>query len=421
MSPLELVAGPGADTATLFTYPAHWRRMGLLDRLTSARLPVALTGLSAVLSIATGIANIGSAPAGPLSPYIPVAVQQTAGFTGAMTGFLLLLSAYTLRRRRRGAWYSALLLLPLAALQGVIQTSPYSYPLVVLSLLAIPGLLGNRDRFDRKLSLSTSQLAAGIILASVQVYGTVGAYALRDEFPAIRDGSAGLIDAFYYTIVTASTVGYGDVTPDPTSTRGKLFGLSVVVLGVVSFTVALGTLLAPLLEARFQRALGRMTETQLDLLENHVIVLGYGDLTEPILNELTDGDVPFVVIVPDQARAAELSDRGMNVITADPSDEEPLRRAQLADATAVVTATNNDAEDALAVLTARQLRPNVRIVAAATDRENVKKLKRAGADTVISPAAIGGHLLVESALGRGDTEDLADKILKDEGPSDRTE
>ncbi|WP_256296590.1 NAD-binding protein [Haloarchaeobius salinus] len=392
--------------------------MGLLGRWTGARLTVTLTGVSAVLSIATGIANIGAGRTGPLSPYVPEAVQQTAGFTGTMTGFLLLLSAYALRRRRRGALYSALLLLPLTAIQGVIQSSLYSYPLVVVSVVALPGLLLNRKRFDRKFSLSTSQLAAGLILASVQVYGTVGAYALRDEFPAIREGSAGLVDAFYYTIVTASTVGYGDVTPGPTSTQGKLFGLSVVVLGVVSFTVALGTLLAPLLEARFQRALGRMTETQLDLLEDHVIVLGYGDLTEPILNELTDVGVPFVVIVPDQARAAELSDRGMNVITADPSDEDPLRRAQLADATAVVTATNNDAEDALAVLTARQLRPDVRIVAAATDRENVKKLKRAGADTVISPAAIGGHLLVESALGRADTEDVAGKILGDEGTED---
>ena len=387
--------------------------MGLLDRLTSARLPVALTGLSAVLSIATGIANIGSAPAGPLSPYIPVAVQQTAGFTGAMTGFLLLLSAYTLRRRRRGAWYSALLLLPLAALQGVIQTSPYSYPLVVLSLLAIPGLLGNRDRFDRKLSLSTSQLAAGIILASVQVYGTVGAYALRDEFPAIRDGSAGLIDAFYYTIVTASTVGYGDVTPDPTSTRGKLFGLSVVVLGVVSFTVALGTLLAPLLEARFQRALGRMTETQLDLLENHVIVLGYGDLTEPILEELDARDgTEYAVVTTDETAARRLGERDIPVFTADPSDVDPLERVNIDGARAVVVATNDDARDALAILTARQLNPDVRIVAAVTQRENVNKLRRAGADQVISPATLGGHILIDCAFG-ADSEDATTDLLGD--------
>ncbi|WP_435346194.1 NAD-binding protein [Haloarchaeobius sp. HRN-SO-5] len=386
--------------------------MGPLDRPTGARLAVLLTTVSALLSVATGIVTIAGGSPGVLSPYIPVGVQQTAGFTGTVTGFLLLLSAYGLRRRRRSALYAALVLLPLTAVQGVIQSSPFSYPLVALSLVSIPGLFLNRRQFDRRLTLSPSQIAAGLVLAGVQLYGTVGAYALRDEFTSIRDGSPGLLDAFYYTVVTASTVGYGDVTPGPTSVRAKLFGVSVVVLGVASFTIGLGTLLGPILESRFQRALGRMTETQLDLLEDHVIVLGFGDLTEPILGELTAADVPFVVVTPDQAKAAQLSDRGINVITADPSDEEPLLRAQLADATAVVTATNNDAEDALAVLTARQLRPDVRIVAAATDRENVDKLRRAGADTVISPAAIGGHLLVESALGRDNTEDVADEILE---------
>ncbi len=76
-------------------------------------------------------------------------------------------------------------------------------------------------------------------------------------------------------------------------------------------------------------------------------------------------------------------------------------------------ATDTDAEDALTVLTVKQLRPDVRIVSAATDRENVVKLKRAGADTVISPATIGGRLMVQSALGRDDTEDAAEKLLDD--------
>jgi voltage-gated potassium channel len=155
-----------------------------------------------------------------------------------------------------------------------------------------------------------------------------------------------------------------------------------------------------------------MTDSQLDLLENHVIVLGYGDLTEPIISELTETDIPFVIIVPDPTRASELSDRGIKVLTADPSDEEPMLTVRLADAAAVVAATNNDAEDALAVLTARNLRPDVRIVASATERENIEKLRRAGADTVISPAAIGGHLLVESALSGADTERIADEILE---------
>jgi voltage-gated potassium channel len=155
-----------------------------------------------------------------------------------------------------------------------------------------------------------------------------------------------------------------------------------------------------------------MTESQLDLLENHVLVLGYGDLTEPILEELSDG-ATVLIVTPEQERARMLTERGYDVLTADPSDEESLTRANVADARAVVAATNDDAGDALAILTARQLNPDLRIVAAATHRENVNKLKRAGADTVISPASIGGRLLAQSALGGHGTEEIAERLLRE--------
>jgi voltage-gated potassium channel len=184
----------------------------------------------------------------------------------------------------------------------------------------------------------------------------------------------------------------------------------VVLLGTASFAIALGALLGPALEARFARVLGQMTDSDLELLEDHVLVLGYGDLTEPIVAELRDGDVDFVVVSPDQSRTAELTEREIPVIIADPSDDEPLHRARIEDARAIVVATNNDAQDALAILTARQLAPDTRIVAGATDRENEPKLNRAGADTVISPSVLGGRLLLRSALGRDDSE-LIDRLL----------
>lgn len=370
------------------------------------RITVALTFAVAVLSVVTGIANIGTTTAlPPFAQYVPQSVQRTAGFTGTLTGFLMLASALGLRRGLRSAWYSTVVLLPMTAVQGIIQSSPLSVPLILLSLVALPVAVANRGRYTRKMDLSTSQLAAASALAGIQLYGTVGAYALRGEFNGIDT----LTDAFYYTIVTASTVGYGDATP--VSQVARLFGMSVVVLGATSFAVALGALLGPAIEARFAKVLGQMTESQLEQLQNHILVLGYGDLTDPILTELHEGDQEFLVITPDPQRASELSERGYQVITAEPSDEEPLQRARIQDARAIVVATNDDAQDALAVLTARELRPDGRIVAAATDRENVRKLRRAGADTVISPASIGGHLLVQSALGDEDTERLAAEIL----------
>lgn len=386
----------------------RWASRLQTARLGASRLAVVLTMAVALLSVVTGVANIGTPGfTGPFRNAIPRSVSQTAGFTGTLTGFLMVASALGMRRRLRAAWYSTALLLPVTALQGLLQSSFLSLPLIALSVAALPTTILSRRHFDRQLDLTATQFAAGAALATVQAYGTAGTFVLRSEYTNVNT----LLDAFYYTLVTASTVGYGDAAP--VTQRARLFGLSVVVLGTASFAVALGALLAPAIEARLATALGKMTERQLQLLDNHVIVLGYGDLTEPLLSELADR-TEFVVVTPDQGVAAELNSRGYNVLTADPSDEDALERAGIEDAAAVIAATNNDAEDALAVLTARQLNPDVRVAAAATERENVNKLKRAGADTVISPAVIGGHLLVRSALGDSGAEDVADRLLGEE-------
>jgi voltage-gated potassium channel len=373
-----------------------------------ARAAVTLTAVVAVLSLATGIANISvQQTTGPLAAYVPAAVQQAAGFTGTLTGFLLLSSAWALRRRYRVGWYATVVLLPVTAIQGLVQASDFSVPLVVLSVLSVPTVLLNVRRFDHRISVSTAQLAATASLAGTLVYGTAGAYALREEFAGVST----LLDALYYTIVTASTVGYGDAAPQ--SAQARLFGISLVVLGTASFALALGSVLGPAIQARFSAALGTMT-TQYDLLEDHVVVLGYGDLTEPLVEELVGGDVDFVVVTPDQSRAATLRDHGVDVLLGDPSDDDPLEEVSIREARAVIAATNDDAQDALSILTARELSPDARIVAAATVRENVEKLRRAGAETVLSPAVIGGRLLVRSALDDADVEGLAARIM-DEG------
>nr|WP_254546497.1 NAD-binding protein [Halomarina sp. BND7] len=375
------------------------------------RVAVFLTGVVAAVAVATGVLVLGlqvllatEIPV-PIVGAVPRGVSLTAAFTGTLTGFALLLSARGLRGGSRLAWYSAVALLPLVALLGVLQATPVSTPVVALSFAALALLVDTRAAFSRPTDLTPTQLAAIGAIVGSQLYGTVGAYLLREDFTGIETP----IQAFYFSLVTASTVGYGDVAP--TSDIARLFAVSAIILGTSSFAAAAGALLVPAVEARFERTLGTMTDKSLSLLERHVIVVGHGDLTEPILEELTDEDADFVVVTEDPDAAGVLRDRGLLVYVGDPSDEEPLRRVGIERARAVVAATEDDARDALVVLTARELNPDVRIVAAATDRENVKKLRRAGADTIISPAVIGGHLLVRSALGTGGMEALADRLL----------
>ncbi|ELZ81242.1 potassium channel-like protein [Haloferax gibbonsii ATCC 33959] len=376
-----------------------------------ARATIGTVFFAAVLSVAIGILNISSpVTGGVLAPYIPEAVRITAGFTGTLTGFLLLASVFGLRRRYRAAWYSTAVLLPVTAAQGLVQSPERAAPLVGLSLISLALLLFNHRAFNRDLDLTATQLSALLAIAGAQTYATAGAWALREQFNGIET----LFDAFYFGVVTGSTVGYGDIYPRTAIAR--LFGISALLITVATFAVALGVLLTPAIEARLTKALGRMTESQLDILENHVLVLGYGELTEPILEELGDR-ARVVIVTPDESRAKRLTDRGYDVVTDDPSDEEALQRTRVDAARSVVVATNNDAEDALAILTARQLNPDVHIVAAATQRENERKLRRAGANTVISPAALGGHFLAESAVGGSGLETIEERLL-DEQPAD---
>ncbi|PSP73479.1 potassium channel protein [Halobacteriales archaeon QS_3_64_16] len=348
----------------------------------------------ALSSILTSVLTIGlAAPPALIGEVVPPTIRRTAGFLGALVGFLVLLAGLELRRGFRAAWYATTILIAIAGAIGAIQASGFSLSTVVLALLALPVLFYNRDRFDRPVDLSPTQLAALTALAGALVYSTVGAYALHAEF----SGVDGFVDAFYFAVVTASTVGYGDVTASPDSVAARLFTTSVVVVSSASFALALGSLSGPGIEARLTSALGDMTDSQLEAMDEHVIVLGYGDLTEVILEELGDR-TPFVVITP-ESPPAELRGADRDVLIGTPSDEDPLRRAGIDRARAVLAATESDAEDAFSILTARELKPDVRIVAAATDRENVSKLKRTGADTVISPAMIGGRLLARSGLG----------------------
>lgn len=386
---------------------------GLRRRFTSARVVVWLVIGVALLSIATGLVTTatGASSAGLYGGLIPKPVRQATSYTGTIVGFLLLIAAMGLRRGFRAAWYACALLVPITVIHGVLQSTPYSLPLVFFALVAIPVLYLVRGRFERSIELSTAQIATAAAVVGAQLYGTIGAYALQSKFTNLNSW----FDAFYFTVLTASTVGYSNIRP--TTPVAQAFAMTVIVFGTGSFAAALGVLFAPVVQNSFASALGKSTNTNIDLMEDQLLVLGYGHLlTESILDELGD-KTEYVVVVEDADLAEELRDRKKVVVHGDPSDEDVLRRVGIERAKSVLVATEDDAADSLAVLTARQLNSDVRIVAAAAERENVTKLERAGADIVVSPTLIG-RILVRAALDGEHAEELADQLSGD--PSNRT-
>ena len=397
--------GPVQRAIEEIFYPAE--RIPLVEwrEFSGAKSTVALTGVLALLSFVTGLSNLSRSAltlAGPLAGPLPTgAAESLARFGGVLFAFALGLLTVGLQRRKRVAWLLTVLVVPALAVVPLTTLRPTDVPLLVAIAIALPLHVRNRDHFRQSFDLSPLQIASLSAIFGVVLYGTVGSYGLRGDFTGISTWG----DAFYYVVVTIATVGYGDITP--TTGIARWFSLSIILFGTGAFTVAVGALIGPAIESRMAAAFGNMTASELTLLEDHVVVLGHGDVTESLLEELDD-ETELVVVTPDQETASRLNAEGVNVLTDDPTDESVLRDARTDAARGVVVGSDDDARDVLSVLATRNVAPDVRVVAAANEERNVEKLRSVGADDVINPLEIGGRLLGRSVLDRDSRSLLSD-------------
>ena len=397
-------------------YPAERIPFVNWHQFSGAKPTVVLTGVITLLAFVTGLSNLSQATVpldGPLAPVVPVS-EPVARFGGVFAAFVLGLVTVGLQRRKRLAWRVAIFVLPALAILPLTTLQTTDIPLLLVILVTVPLLVWNQDRFDQTLDLSPLQIASLLSIFGVGLYGTVGAYGLRNQFLELQSWA----DAVYYVIVTIATVGYGDITP--VTAEAKWFSLSVILFGTGAFTVAVGALIGPAIESRMAAAFGNMTASELTLLEDHVVVLGYGTVTESVLAEL-EGERDVVVVTTDTQVASELDDRGINVLTDDPTDEDTLRDARIDDARGVVVCGEDDADDVLAVIAVRNVAPDIRVVAAANEEKNVDKLTSVGADDVINPGTIGGQLLGRSVLGGSSSTGAVASVVEELGEPENGE
>jgi voltage-gated potassium channel len=227
-----------------------------------------------------------------------------------------------------------------------------------------------------------------ILIATVFVAGTIG-YVIIEGW--------GWWDAFYMTVITITTVGYGEV--HPLSRAGEVFTVVILLSGVGSFFYAFTLFMALLAEGKLvERVEGRRRERMLDELKEHFILCGFGRMGEIIARELARREVAFVVIERSADRMQAAMDRGYMAVEADASNEDVLRSVRIHRARGLIAAVSTDAENVYAVLSARLLRPDLFIIGRAETEDANSKLLRAGADRVISPYQIGGLTLAMTAL-----------------------
>jgi voltage-gated potassium channel len=223
-----------------------------------------------------------------------------------------------------------------------------------------------------------------ISIQLVALYGVVGFMAMGWTF----------IDALYQVVITISGVGFDEVHP-MTSTLARVHTMTIIGTGMLCVAFTLGSFLQVLTESEILGYFGRhRMKKQIELLSGHTIVAGYGRVGSLVCDELAAREQPFVVVELVNERTALAEARGFACVTGDATEEEVLKRAGIERAKVLVTVMPNDAENVFITLTARQLRSNLVIIARSEGPSTPKKLRQAGADHIVTPAAIGAHRIV---------------------------
>lgn len=200
----------------------------------------------------------------------------------------------------------------------------------------------------------------------------------------------GLLDSLYFVVITVSTVGYAETSTADAGT--KLFNIATIVVGTVAVGYVVGLIIQAMVAGEINQALGvrRMT-LEIKQLSGHAIVCGYGRIGQTLAAELERHNKPFVIVERRPEAVQAICDEDRLVIAGDAAEEETLRDAGIARADTFIVALPDDADNVFLTLTARNLNPDLHIIARGEQPATEKKLRQAGANQVVLPAVIGGR------------------------------
>ena len=249
-----------------------------------------------------------------------------------------------------------------------------------------------RRAADRDAEAAMRRLRTALALVALVIVGGTVGYMLivRMSF----------LSALFMTVTTITTVGYEEV--EPLGTAGRWFSIALILVGVGLSLYTLAAAFELLISQQYQdwrrrrKMRGRIVK-----MNRHFIVCGYGRIGRQVADELAQAGESFIVIDADADRCASLLERDLPFVEGDATLDEVLLEAGIESARGFVGALNSDSDNVMAVVSARGLNPDLLIVARAALPEAEKKLRRAGADVVISPYVVGAHRISLSLLRPG--------------------
>ena len=244
-----------------------------------------------------------------------------------------------------------------------------------------------------------------LILLSVWIIGTIG-YVIIDDYS--------WFDAFYMTVITIATVGYGEVAP--LSQSGKLFTAFLIVTSFGTFAYAVSSITKFVIDGEFNEFFkNRKLNATIDKISEHVIICGYGRNGRQAAQVLKKHNKRFVVIENSATVTSTLNHKFSElVINGDSTQDEVLIKAGILRAKAIITTLPVDADNLFIVLSARNLNKNLTIISRASEDNSDTKLKIAGANNVIMPDRVGGAHMA-SLVMKPDVMEFIDHITAEGG------
>lgn len=221
-----------------------------------------------------------------------------------------------------------------------------------------------------------------------------------------------LLDSLYMTIITLSTVGYGEVRE--IGPGGRVFTVLLIVFGLFTITYIVGLVAETLVAGEIRSVLGRRkVSKKIKSLRDHYIICGYGRIGSIICKGLTRKAIPLMVIEKDEHVQEELEQDEILYLQGDATHEETLLEAGIEKAKGLVSVVSSDAENVYICLTARGLSPRLYILSRAEDEASERKLLRAGANKVILPYILGGRRMVQAII-RPTVSDFLESAVHDQ-------
>ncbi len=238
------------------------------------------------------------------------------------------------------------------------------------------------------MSLKKKLVVALLALLFMLLMGTIGFHYLEGW---------SVEESFYATVITLSTVGYGDFSPH--SKEGMLFTVFLIIVGVGTMLYTVGLVAETMIEGRLRIVMGRgRLEKMIKNMQNHYIICGFGRIGRLICRELAEEKVDFVVVENNPEVIRKIEEDGFLCSRGDATHDKTLLDAGIKSAKGIVCVLPSDAENLYVILTARELNPGIFILSRAEDEESEKRLLRAGANRVESPYLMGGMRMAMAIL-----------------------